>query len=131
MVLVGDEFVMEIGGPQVVEEHQWTTEELVQVLAWAEVVQCGLPTGGWCVAGEEGDGGGGVQLEYWKLDAGVSKTAGGCGCGAAAREGEGIKAPGWPIHGDQEVAAGGSLGLPWRARMKPGGERKEVKTERG
>jgi hypothetical protein len=115
----------------VVEEHQWTTGKLVQVLAGAEVVRCGLPTGGWCAAGEERDGGGGVQLEYWKLDAGVSKTAGGCGCGAAAREGERIKAPGWPIHGDQEVAAGGSLGLPWRARMKPGGERKEVETERG
>jgi hypothetical protein len=60
MVLVGDEFAMEIGGPRVVEEHQWTTKELVQVLAGAEVVQCGLPTGGWCAAGEERDGGGGM-----------------------------------------------------------------------
>jgi hypothetical protein len=103
----------------------------VRELAGAEEVRCGLPTGVPCAAGVEGDGGGGMQLEYWKLDAGVSKTAGGCGCGAAAREREGVKAPGWPVHGDQEVAAGGSLGLPWRARVRPGREREEVETGRG
>jgi hypothetical protein len=44
---------------------------------------------------------------------------------------ERVKAPGWPVHGDQEVAAGGGLGLPWRARVRPGRERKEVETGKG
>jgi hypothetical protein len=64
MVLVGDEFSMEIGGPRVVEEHQWTTEKLVQVLAGAEVVRCGLPTGGWCTAGGEEDDGEEMQFSF-------------------------------------------------------------------
>jgi hypothetical protein len=131
MVLVGDEFSMEIGGPRVVEEHQWTVGKLVQVVIEAKVVRCGLPTGGLCAAGEEEDDGDGIQLDYWELDAGDSRTACGCGCSAATREREGVKAPGWPVHGDQVVAAGGSLGLPWRARVRPGGERKEVETGRG
>jgi hypothetical protein len=74
MVVVGDEFSMEIGGPRVVEEHQWTTGKLVPVLVEVEEVRCGLPTGVPCAAGVEGDGGGGMQLEYWKLDAGSSRT---------------------------------------------------------
>jgi hypothetical protein len=75
MVVVGDEFSMEIGGPRVVEEHQWTTGKLVPVLVEVEEVRCGLPTGVPCAAGVEGDGGGGMQLGYWKLDTGSSRTA--------------------------------------------------------
>jgi hypothetical protein len=56
------------------EEHQWTTGKLVPVLVEVEEVRCGLPTGVPCAAGVEGDGGGGMQLEYWKLDAGSSRT---------------------------------------------------------
>jgi hypothetical protein len=64
MVLVGDEFSMEIGGPRVVEEHQWTVGKLVQVVIEAKVVRCRLPTGGLCAAGEEEDDGDGIQLDY-------------------------------------------------------------------
>jgi hypothetical protein len=32
-------------------------EKLVQVVIEAEEVRCGLPTGGWCSAGEERNGG--------------------------------------------------------------------------
>jgi hypothetical protein len=46
MAIVGDEVSTEIGGPRVVGEHQWTTGKLVRVLAGAEVVRCGLSTGG-------------------------------------------------------------------------------------
>jgi hypothetical protein len=63
------------------------------------------------------------------LDAGISRTACGCGCGAAAREKEKVKALGWPVHGDQEVAAGGNSGMAWRARVRPGKERVAVGTE--
>jgi hypothetical protein len=131
MLLVGDEFPMEFGGPQMVEELQWTVEKLVQVVIEAEEVRSGLPTGGWCAAGEEGDGGGGMQLKHCNLDVVVSQTASGRGGGAAAREGGRVNAPRRPVHGDQEVAAGGSLGLPWRARVRPPGERKEVEAGRG
>jgi hypothetical protein len=61
----------------------------------------------------------------------MGRIASGWWCGAAARAREEVKALGWPVHGDQEVAAGGSLGLPWRARVRPGRERKEVETGRG
>jgi hypothetical protein len=57
VVIVGDEISMEIGGLRVVEEHQWTTGKLVQVLVEAEEVRCGLPTGVLCAAGEEKDDG--------------------------------------------------------------------------
>jgi hypothetical protein len=129
MVLVGDEFAMEIGGPQVVEEHQWTMEELVQVLARAEVVRCGLPTGGWCAAGEEADDGEEMPFGFGKLDTGSSSSACGCGCSAAAREGEGIKALQRAVHDGEEVAAGDGSGTSWRAGKKPPGERKGVGIE--
>jgi hypothetical protein len=74
MVIVGDEVSVEIGVPRMGEEHQWMTGKLVQVLVGAEEVRCGLPTGVPCAAGVEDDGGGGIQLEYWKLDAGSSRT---------------------------------------------------------
>jgi hypothetical protein len=103
----------------------------VQVVIEAEEVRCGLPTGGWCSAGEETDGGGGMQLEYWVLDAGVSKTASGRGCGAAAREGEGVKALHRAGHDGEEVAAGNGSGTSWRAWEEPPGERKEAEAGRG
>jgi hypothetical protein len=131
MAIVGDEVSTEIGGPRVVGEHQWTTGKLVQVLAGAEVVRCGLSTGGWCTAGEEEDDGDGMQLGHWELGAGVSKTANECGCGAAAREREGVKALQRAVHDGEEVAAGDGSGTSWRAWEKPPGERKEVETGRG
>jgi hypothetical protein len=73
MVIVGDEFSMEIGGPRVVEEHQGTTGKLVPVLVEAEEVRCGLPTGVPCAAGVEGDGGGGMQLGRSKLGSGSNR----------------------------------------------------------
>jgi hypothetical protein len=73
LVIVGDEISMEIGGPRVVEEHQWTTGKLVQVLVEAEEVRCGLPTGVQCAAGAEEDGGGGMQLGRSKLGSGSNR----------------------------------------------------------
>jgi hypothetical protein len=34
------------------------------------------------------------------------------------------------LHGDEEVAAGGSSGSSWRARERPPGKRKKVGIER-
>jgi hypothetical protein len=129
--LVGDRAPVEIGKDQWVVEHEQDTGKLVRVSVGAEEVRCGLPTGVLCAAGEEKDDGEEMQLGYWKLDTGSNRTACGCGCGAAAREREKVKAPGWPAHGDQEVAAGDGSGTSWRAWEKPPGKRKEVETGRG
>jgi hypothetical protein len=128
--LVEDRAPVEIGEDQEVVEHEQVTGKLMRVWAGAEEVRCGLPTGGLCTAGEEEDDGDGMQLGHWELDAGSSRTACGCGCSAAAREREEkVKALGWPVHGDQEVAAGVSSGMAWRARVRPGKEREAVGTE--
>jgi hypothetical protein len=78
VVIVGDEISVEIGGPRVVEEHQWTMGKLVQVLVEAEEVRCGLPTGVLCAAGEEEDDGEEMQLGCWEMDARSSRIA--CRC---------------------------------------------------
>jgi hypothetical protein len=129
MAIVGDEVSTEIEGPQVVGEHQWTTGKLVQVLAGAEVVRCGLSTGGWCTAGEERDDGEEMPFGFWKLDTGSSSSACGCGCSTAAREREGVKALQRAGHGGEEVAAGDGSGMAWRARVWPRKEREAVGTE--
>jgi hypothetical protein len=86
------------------------------------VVRCGLSTGGWCTAGEEADGGGEIQLGHWELDAGVSKTASGRGCGAAARERVVVKALQQAGHDGEEVAAGDGSGCRGtRGRSHQGG----------
>jgi hypothetical protein len=121
---------VEIGEDQGVGEHEQVTGKLVRALAEVEEVRWELPTGGWCTAGEERDGGGGMWLGYGKLDAGSNRTAGGSGCSATARERERVNAPGWPVHGDQEVAAGDGSGTSWRAWEKPPGERKGVGIKR-
>jgi hypothetical protein len=46
------------------------------------------------------------------------------------RERERVNAPRWPVHGDQEVAAGDGSGTSWRAWEKPPGERKGVGIKR-
>jgi hypothetical protein len=53
---------VEIGEDQGVVEHEQVTGKLVQVLAGAEEVRCGLPTGGLCAAGEEEDDGEEMQF---------------------------------------------------------------------
>jgi hypothetical protein len=73
VVIVGDEVSVEIGGSRVVDEHQWTMEKLVQLLVEAEEIRCELPTGVLCAAGEEEDGGGGMQLRRSKLGSGSNR----------------------------------------------------------
>jgi hypothetical protein len=60
--LVEDRAPVEIGEDQGVVEHEQVTGKLVQVLAGAEEVRCGLPTGGLCAAGEEEDDGEEMQF---------------------------------------------------------------------
>jgi hypothetical protein len=52
--------------------------KLVQVLVETEEVRCGLPTGVLCAAGEEEDDGEEMQLGFWEMDAGSSRTARRC-----------------------------------------------------
>jgi hypothetical protein len=73
VVIVGDETSVEIGGPRVVEEHQWTMGKLVQVLVEAEEVQCGLSTGVLCAAGAEEDGGEEMRLGSSELGSGSNR----------------------------------------------------------
>jgi hypothetical protein len=40
------------------------------------------------------------------------------------RERQGVKAPRWALHGDEEVAAGGGLGKPWHAQKRTAGRGK-------
>jgi hypothetical protein len=128
--LVENRAPVEIGEDQGVVEHEQVTGKLVRALAGAEEVRCELPTGGWCTAGEEADGGEEMPFGFWKLDTGSSSSACGCGCSAAAREGEGIKALQRAVHDGEEVAAGDGSGTSWRAWEKPPGERKGVGIKR-
>jgi hypothetical protein len=73
VALVGDKASVEIGEDQWVVEHEQDTRKLVRVLVGAEEVRCGLPTGVLCAAGEEEDGGGGMQLRRSKLGSGSNK----------------------------------------------------------
>jgi hypothetical protein len=129
--LVEDRSPVEIGEDQGVVEHQQATGKRMRELAGVEVVRCGLSTGGWCTAGEEADGGGGIQLEHWNLDAESNRIASGSVCSATACEREEVKALRRAGHDGEEVAAGEGSGTSWHARVRPGGERKEVKTGRG
>jgi hypothetical protein len=110
VALVGNKASVEIGEDQWVVEHEQDTGKLVRVLVGAEGVRCGLPTGVLCAAGVERDGGGEMQLGRSELSTGGSRIECRRWSGVAAREREGVKAPGWPVHGDQEVAAGEQFG---------------------
>jgi hypothetical protein len=121
--LVGNEAPVEIGGQQLVIEHEQAAGKLVQVLIGAERVRCGLPTGVPCAAGAEEDGGGEVWFGRSELDSGTGGIERRDEGNATAREREGVKAPGWAVHGDKEVAAGGRFGSPWCAReARKGGD---------
>jgi hypothetical protein len=69
---------VEIGGEQLVVEHEQVTGKLVQVLIGAEEVRCGLSTGVPCAARVEKDGGEEMQLRRLELGAGSSRTARRC-----------------------------------------------------
>jgi hypothetical protein len=97
----------------------------MRALVEAEEVRCGLSTGGWCAAGGERDDGEEMPFGHWELDAGVSKTASGGECGAAAREREGVKVLQRAGHDGEEVAAGGGSGCRGtRGRSHQGREKK-------
>jgi hypothetical protein len=121
-VIVADEAPVEIGGQQLVVEHEQATGKLVQVLIGVERVRCGLPTGVPCTAGAEEDGGSEVWFGRSELDSGIEGIERRDEGNAAAREKEGVKALGWAVHGDEEVAAGGGSGSSWRAREARKGE---------
>jgi hypothetical protein len=126
--LVGNKAPVEIGGQQLVVEHEQATGKLVQVLIGAERVRCGLPTGVPCAAGAEEDSGGEVWFGRSELDfetGGIERRGEG---NAAAREREGVKAWRWAVHSDEEVAAGEGSGSSWRAReARKGGEQRRGK----
>jgi hypothetical protein len=99
------------------------------VLWWLGTAWVVLPTGVQCAAGAEEDGGGGMQLGRSKLGSGSNRIGRVCWSGAVAREREKVKALWWAFHGSEEVAAGGSSGMSWRARVQPGREREAAGTE--
>jgi hypothetical protein len=129
--LVGGEAPVEIGRQQVVNEHERASGKLAQGWIGAVEVWCWLSTGVPCVAGAEKDGGGGMWLGRSEIGTGTRGT----GCrskgNAVARERPRVKASGWTVHGDDEVAAGGGSGSAWRARERPPGERRWTRRGRG
>jgi hypothetical protein len=121
--LVGGEVPVEIGRQQRVVEHEQATVKLARGWIGAEEVWCWLSPGVPCVARAEEDGGVGMWLGRSEIGTGTRGT----GCrskgNAVACERPRVKASGWTVHGDEEVAAGGGSGSAWRARERPPGER--------
>jgi hypothetical protein len=121
--LVGGEAPVEIGRQQVVNEHERASRKLAQGWIGAEEVWGWLSTGMPCAAGARGDGGGEMWLGRLEIGTGTRRT----GCrskgNAVARERPSVKASGWTVHGDEEVAAGRGSGSSWRAREGLPGER--------